>query len=135
VGDKHSGEPLVLDLKNNTMKEMDFTVMDLRDAVRHSRKRSEELFEIRGRILDANEKPVAMAYVLADSSKRAAEIPQYLSAWTGIEGKYTLYLPAGEFYMGTSTVMPPAPNKELSHFIKVAGDMQGVDLVLPDSSE
>ena len=136
VGDKHSGEPIILDLTNNKMKEMDFTVMDLRDAVRHSRKRSEELFEIRGRILDAHEKPVAMAYVLADSrSTPAPEIPQYLSAWTGIDGKYTLYLPAGEFYMGTSTIMPPSPDEERSHFINVAGDMQGVDLVLRDPQE
>ena len=136
VGDKHSGEPLILDLKKNKIKEMDFTVMDLRDAVRHSRKRSKELFEIRGRILDAHEKPVAMAYVLADSrSTPAPEIPQYLSAWTDIEGKYSMYLPAGEFYLGTSTVMPPSPKEELSHFIEIAGDMQGVDFILQNPPE
>ena len=136
VGDKHSGEPLILDLKNKKMKEMDFTVMDLRDAVRHSRKRGEELFKIQGRILDTHEKPVAMAYVLADSrSTPATDIPQHLSAWTDIEGKYTLYLPAGEYYLGTSTLMPPSPKGELLHFIEVAEDMQGVDLLLPDSSE
>ena len=136
VGDKHSGEPLILNLKNKKIKEMDFTVMDLRDAVRHSRKRSEELFEIRGRILDTHEKPVAMAYVLADSrSTPATEIPQYLSAWTDIEGKYTLYLPAGEYYMGPSTVMPPSPKQELSQFIEVAGDMQGLDLVFRNPQE
>jgi hypothetical protein len=136
VGDKHSGEPLILDLKNKKMKEMDFTVMDLRDAVRHSRKRSEELFEIRGRILDTDEKPVAMAYVLADSRSRPApEIPQYLSAWTGSDGKYKIYLPAGAFYMGAATLMPPSPEEELSHFIEVAGDMQGMDLVLRNPQE
>ena len=136
VGDKHSGEPLILDLKNKKIEEIDFTVMDLRDAVRHSRKRSEELFEIQGRILDIDEKPVAMAYVLADiRSKPATEIPQYLSAWTDIEGKYTMFLPAGAFYLGPSTLMPPSPKEELLHFIEVAGDMQGVDLVLRDPQE
>ena len=136
VGDKHSGEPLILDLKSNKMKEVDFTVMDLRDAVRHSRKRSEQLFEIQGRILDTDEKPVAMAYVLADiRSKPATEIPQYLSAWTDIEGKYTIFLPAGAFYLGPSTLMPPSPKEELLHFIEVAGDMQGVDLVLQNPRE
>ena len=130
IGDKHSGEPLVLDLKNKKIKEVDFTVMDLRDAVRHSRKRSEELFEIQGTILDAHEKPVAMAYVLADNrSMPASEIPRFLSAWTDIDGKYTLYLPAGEFYLGVSSVMPPL-QEELSRFVEVAGDMQGLDLVL-----
>lgn len=44
-------------------------------------------------------------------------------------------LPAGEFYLGVSTVMPPSPNEELSQFIEVAGDMQGVDLVLSGSHE
>ena len=34
--------------------------MDLRDAVRHSRKRGEELFEIRGRILDTHESPLRL---------------------------------------------------------------------------
>ena len=130
IGDKHSGEPLVLDLQNKKIEEVDFTIMDLRDAVRHSRKRSEELFEIQGRILDAHEKPVAMVYVLADSrSTPASEIPQYLSAWTDIDGKYTLYLPAGGFYLGVSSVMPPL-QEELSRFVEVAGDMQGLDLVL-----
>jgi len=135
MGDKHSGDPLVLDLKKKKMEEVDFTVMDLRDAVRHSRKRGEELFEIRGKILDTHEKPVAMAYVLADSRRAPAGIPQYLSAWTEIEGKYTLYLPAGKYYLGVSTVMPPALKEELSHAIEVKGDMQGVDLVLPDPQE
>ena len=136
VGDKHSGEPLILDLKDKKIKEMDFTVMDLRDAVRHSRKRGEELFEIQGRILDTDENPVAMAYVLADSSSTpATDIPQYLSAWTDIEGNYTMFLPAGEFYLGTSTLMPPPPKEELSHFIEVVGDMQGVDLVLQNPQE
>jgi len=129
-GDKHSGEPLILDLKNKKIEEVDFTVMDLRDAARHSRKRSEELFEIQGRILDAHEKPLAMAYVIADSrSTPGAEIPQYLSAWTGSDGKYTLYLPAGKFYLGVSTVMPPLPKEEFQQSVEVAGDIQGVDLV------
>jgi hypothetical protein len=136
VGDKHSGDPLILDLQNKKIEEEDFTVMDLRDAVRHSRKRSEELFEISGRILDTHDEPVAMAYVLADShSTPAAEIPQYLSAWTDIDGKYTLYLPAGEFYLDTSAVMPPLPKEELSRLIEVAGDMQGVDLIFRKPQE
>jgi len=131
IGDKHSGEPLVLDLKNKKIEEVDFTIMDLRDAVRHSRKRSEELFEIQGRILDAHEKPLAMAYVIADSrSTPSNEFPLYISAWTGSDGKYTLYLPAGAFYLGTSTIMPPTAEEELSRFVEVAGDMQGLDLVL-----
>jgi len=131
IGDKHSGEPLVLNLKNKKVEEVDFTIMDLRDAVRHSRKRSEELFEIQGRILDAHEKPLAMAYVIADShSTPATEFPLYISAWTGIDGQYTLYLPAGKFYLGVSTIMPPPAEEELSRFVEVAGDMQGVDLVL-----
>ena len=136
IGDKHSGEPLVLDLKNKKIEEVDFTVMDLRDAVRHSRKRSEELFEIQGRILDAHEKPVAMAYVLADNrSMPGTEIPRFLSAWTGIDGQYTLYLPAGAFYLGTSTIMPPPAEEELSRFVEVAGDLQGLDLVLRSPHE
>jgi hypothetical protein len=31
--------------------------------------------------------------------------------------------------------MPPSPEEELSHFIKVAGDMQGVDLVFRNPPE
>jgi hypothetical protein len=72
-----------------------------------------------------------MAYVLADNrSMPGTEIPRFLSAWTSIDGQYTLYLPAGAFYLGTSTIMPPSPEEKLSHFIEVAGDIQGMDLVL-----
>ena len=131
VGDKHSGEPLILDLSNKKIKEMDFTVMDLRDAVRSSRKRGDELLQIKGRIVDANGKPVAMAYALADiRSKRSTMIPQHLSAWTSSAGEYTMYLPAGGFYIGASTVMPPSAKEELSRFLEVAEDMQGVDIIL-----
>jgi hypothetical protein len=80
--------------------------------------------------VDANGKPVAMAYVLADSrSTPATEIPQYLSAWTGSDGKYTMYLPAGEFYIGASTHMPPSPKEELPRFIEVSEDMEGMDII------
>lgn len=134
VGDKHSGEPLVVDLKKT--EEIDFTVMDLRDAARHSRKRSEELFEMRGRILAADETPAAMAYVLADSSSTPGNgIPRYLSAWTAADGRYTIFLPPGRFYLGAATVMPPPPGVELSRVIEVAEDMQGVDIVLPEPEE
>jgi hypothetical protein len=136
IGDKHSGDPLALDLSRKKINEMDFTVMDLRDAVRHSRKRGDDLFEIRGRILDKDEKPVAMAYVLADSrSKQSAEIPQHLSAWTDIEGKYTMYLPAGGFHIGAATLMPPSRKEELSRYIEVVEDMAGIDIILHNQPE
>ncbi len=107
AGDKHSGEPAVMDLTTEAELAQEFTVADIRDMGRKRQTIAAESVRLAGRIIDSEGKPVANAYVFASAMKGGIQIPDYLSAWTGADGSYTLIIPAGQrYYVGSSTRFP-----------------------------
>lgn len=116
-GDRHSGEPLPLEPGDTEELRQDFTVVDIREAVRLKQKVRMDFLAVSGRIIDQSGKPVREAYVFASSGRTLREIPEYISAWSGENGDYTLYLPPGRYFFGASKVFPPLPetavNREL----------------------
>ncbi|MDF1578253.1 MAG: carboxypeptidase-like regulatory domain-containing protein [Desulfobulbales bacterium] len=127
--DKHSGEPFEFDSAGKDEVGKDFTVMDLREAARAGQKRSESLVRISGRILDEAGLPAGMAYVLADPHRSFSGLPHYVSAWTGADGRYVLFLPKGELYIGAARDFPPKNDYSLKE-VKFFEDTAGVDLVV-----
>ena len=105
-GDKHSGEPIEIELAPGEEIEQDFTVVDLRETARLKRKTSEDYIKIKGRVLDKNNTPVEKVYVIANKNKECSGIPDYLSAWTDKSGYYTLYLTRGKYFIGYATSFP-----------------------------
>ncbi|CAG0970743.1 carboxypeptidase-like regulatory domain-containing protein [Geobacter sp.] len=106
-GEKHSGEPAVMDLTAEAELAQEFTVADIRDMGRKRQAIAAELVRLTGRVLDSGGKPVANAYVFASAMKEGSQIPDYISAWTGADGSYTLMIPAGQrYYVGGSTRFP-----------------------------
>jgi hypothetical protein len=128
--DKHSGEPIEIDSAGKTELSKDFTVMDLREAARANQKRSETVIKISGRILKDDGLPVEMAYVLADSQRKFGEMPQYLSTWTEMDGRYVLFLPKGKFFIGASKDFPPESDYLLPKEVDFVSDTEGVDLIV-----
>lgn len=128
--DKHSGEPLPLEFKEQTGLVEDFTVIDLREAARRSQKKNPELVKISGRILDRAGRPVAMAYAFASRIERPEAIPKYLSAWTDASGTYTLFLPAGEYKIGSTQAFPIDNDYYLSDHQALAADRESLDLTM-----
>jgi hypothetical protein len=116
-GDRHSGEPLPLEPGDTGELRQDFTVVDIREAVRLKQNIRKDFIAVSGRIIDQSGKPVREAYVFAISGRTLREIPEYVSAWSGESGDYTLYLPPGRFFFGATMVFPPLPetaaNREL----------------------
>lgn len=129
-GGKHSGEPAEIDMTGTGDFEKDFVVADIRELARMSAKAKQEVARITGRILRKGS-PVKKAYALANRTDSFSVMPDYLSAWTDETGNYTLYLPSGKYYIGSSTTYPPDRNSQIFYReINIEGDMSGVDLTV-----
>lgn len=129
-GDKHSGEPVEIDITPNSEIEKDFTVVDIREVTRLKKKIREDYIKIKGRILDKNGFPVKMVYAIANKNKVIAEMPDYLSAWTDDEGYYTLYIPRGKYYIGYATVFPPAKDYNINREVVLEADKIDLDIII-----
>lgn len=106
-GDKHSGDPLEIEIAANETIEEDFAVVNLKESAKLVRKVKKDYFKIQGTLLFPENKPIPNAYAFARKTKGNLGIPDYLSAWTGSDGRFELYLPAGEYFFGYSTRFPP----------------------------
>jgi hypothetical protein len=128
-GDKHSGEPVEIELAPDKEIKKDFIVADIREAVRTKQKIRKDYIKIKGRILDKNGFPVKMVYAIADKNRVITEIPDYISAWTDNDGNYTLYLPRGKYYIGYATVFPPGQKYTLNKEVVFETDKSEVDII------
>lgn len=112
-GDKHSGEPLEVDLTDGGT-EADFVVADIRELGQRKRASATEALRLKGRVLDSQGAPVAQAFVYANRSGEFNDLPDFISAWTGADGAYEVYLPPGAtYYVGASRDFP-LKNREIS---------------------
>jgi hypothetical protein len=125
-GDRHSGEPLAVAIAAEAVLQEDFVVVDLREAALLMRKTDANFYPVRGRILGENGQPVENAYVYADPAEQFIGIPAYLSLWTDASGRYTLFLPAGDYHFGRASEFPPAsrPQKRM----RIDRELEGFDL-------
>ena len=106
-GDKHSGEPLEVDMAASGA-EVDLIVADIRELGQKKRAIATDALRMKGRVLDVLGDPVAQAFVLANRSREFSEFPDFISAWTGGNGRYELYLPPGAtYYVSASRQFPP----------------------------
>jgi hypothetical protein len=128
-GDKHSGEPVEIELAPDKEIKKDFIVADIREAVRTKQKIREDYIKIKGRILNKNGFPVKMVYAIADKNKVITEIPDYISAWTDNDGNYTLYLPRGKYYIGYATVFPPGQKYTLNKEVVFETDKSEINII------
>lgn len=105
-GDKHSGEPLEVDMTVSGA-EADFVVADIRELGQKKRANATEALRLKGRVIDTQGAPVAQAVVFANRSKEFSDLPDFISAWTGDDGGYEVYLPPGvTYYVGVSRQFP-----------------------------
>jgi hypothetical protein len=111
-GDKHSGEPLEVDVTSG-VAEADFVVADIRELGQKKRATATDALRLKGHVFDMQGAPVVQAVVFAGRTKEFAELPDFISAWTGADGEYEIYLPPGAtYYVAASRQFPPS-NKEV----------------------
>jgi hypothetical protein len=106
-GDRHSGEPIEIEMEPGKETEASFVVADIREVGQKKRTNAADSVRLRGRVVDAQGNPVANAYVFAHRTKDVEYVPDYLSAWTDETGTYSLYIPStGKFFVGSSKQFP-----------------------------
>jgi hypothetical protein len=132
AGDRHSGEPAPLEVSAGEELAAEFLVADIRDVGRKRQSVAAESIRVSGRIVDTHGAPVVQAYVFANRSKAGRAVPEFLSAWSGADGSYTLYLPArGSYFLGVTSQFPLGAAGRLREFVPEAGGMDVVmDFVL-----
>ena len=128
-GDRHSGDPEEIELDPGAEVNMDFVVADLKEAITMKREAAVRPFRISGKITDEKGAPVSGAYAIAFKTEEIPGIPDYLSAWVDAEGRYTLYIPEGEYYIGGALTFPPDKNYFVHGELMVDGDKTGIDIV------
>jgi hypothetical protein len=106
-GDKHSGEPFEVDMTAGNA-EAEFVVADIRELGQKKRANATEALRLKGRVTDTQGVPVAEAFVFANRAKELSEFPDFISAWTGVDGRYELFLSsdAKSYYLGASRRFP-----------------------------
>ena len=131
-GDRHSGEPVKIVPDEETELTLDCTVADLQEMAQRREKGREELAEISGTIT-ADGKSIASVYVYARTGRLAVNLPEYISGWTGADGRYRLKLPPGLYFVGTAVEFPPPETSpELKEVVVTAGKLPvAIDLHLP----
>lgn len=128
MSDRHSGEPIEIELAAGRELDMEFKIADIREAARLVRKTREDYFRVTGRITDNNGVPAANVYAIAARSKDMPEIPSYVSAWTDETGEYTLYLPAGEYFTGYAREFPPPSPYHMTGKVTIEGERNNYDI-------
>lgn len=129
-GDKHSGEPIVIEVVRDQVTEEIFTVVNLAESARLNKKTSGEFFKIKGKIIDSKGTPLTPAYATANREDLSPQIADYISAWTDDNGRYLLFLPAGTYYLGYARTFPPSRTNGSKKTITVTSHMEDVDIVV-----
>lgn len=111
-GDKHSGDPLEIDM-TEPLVTAEFVISDIIELGQKKRANATDSMRLKGRVFNAKGDPVANAYVFANRSKDLNELPDYISAWTGVDGKYEVYLPPGGVYWVAASRQFPMINREV----------------------
>lgn len=128
-GDRHSGEPVEIELDHAGEFIQDFSVMDIIDAARLMKKIREDYFKISGRVVDREGIPVRDVYVFANREMGMKEIPDYISGWTDAQGAYTIYVPAGNYFLGEAFEFPVAAENRVLIGLTLNDEKDGIDIV------
>lgn len=122
-GDKHSGEPLELEILPTGNSETEFVVTDIREAGQKKRTGDADTRVVTGTVTTTSGRPVPMVWVYAHHSKKIAGMPDYVSAWTDPEGRYQLHVAAsGQVFVGVARRFPP-----VGELVPVAVSAEGSD--------
>ena len=128
-GDKHSGEPVQVELDPGREVSMDFTVANLREAIRTRTGTKEGPVRISGKIVGADGSPLKRAYAFANAKEKGSGIPDYVSAWADEEGRFILYVPKGRYYIGSALEFPPGRDYLVYKEMSLDADKSSVDIV------
>ncbi len=127
-GDRHSGDPVEIEVAPDSKVIEDFIVADLKEAIRMKREEMDRPVKLSGRIISEDGTPVIKAYAFAHKSELIPGIPDFVSAWVDSEGRYEMYLPRGRYYVGGAVTFPVGKDYFLERELTVEADNSGFDI-------
>lgn len=130
IGDKFSGDPLVIDLQPGETRDLEMQVVDLLDTIRSSSKKREDLNKLSGLVVNEKGEALAGVFAFANRNSQAVTVPEYISAWTGADGRFTLYLPNGAYFLGASATFTPQQRYQAAAPATIETDKDSFTLVL-----
>ncbi len=128
-GDKHSGDPVEFEPDAGKEADKEFIIADLKDAIRMKRETMERPVRLSGRILDKDGSPLTGFYAVAYRNEEGARIPDFLSPWVDDEGRYTMYLPEGRYYVGGSDTFLPGDSLFIVERVEISTDNSKFDII------
>jgi len=129
-GDRHSGAPLETDIRSGETVEEEFIVADLRETSQLEVKLDTSFLQIAGVLLTTQGEPLANAYAYARREASGRGIPEFISAWTDDSGRYTLFLPAGTYWLGLARTFPPDPETVPWQKVVIDNPANNINIVL-----
>lgn len=135
IGDKVSSDPLEIDVKPGDRVSVEFTVMNLLDTVNASTKKRTDLNRISGTIATSRGEVPAAAFVFANRHDQSVSMPSFFSAWADGNGRFSMYLPNGSYYLGGAVTFGPDQKYMADTAITVEGDMKDLRVVLKEMVE
>lgn len=107
LGQRHSGDPVQIVVGDEPVTTVDFTVADLKEMAQKRQKVNSDVTAASGTIVGSDGKPAANACAYARITRLQETLPEYVSAWTGTDGRFILFLPPGTYFWGASREFPP----------------------------
>ncbi len=133
-GDKHSGHPEQVVIKVGSETVRNFVVANLREAALNVRKTHKDYFTISGQIVTADGKPVAEQYVVALRKKKTSRLPDFISGWTDLDGRYSLHVPKGRYWIAAAQQFPAQLTANKMKLIMVKSNVVEFDIEENDSA-
>jgi hypothetical protein len=129
-GDRHSGAPLETDIMSGETAEEEFIVADLRETSQLDVKLDTSFLQVEGTLLSKEGEPVENAYAFARHEATGSGIPEYVSAWSDASGRYTLFLPAGTYWLGLARTFPPGPEAVPRQEVVIDKPAENINIVI-----
>ena len=129
IEDKVSADPLEITVATGEKHELTFTVLDLLDTIRTKTKKRNDLNKVSGLIINEDGEPVKKVFVFANRHDKPVLMPRYFSAWTGEDGRFSIYMPEGKYYLGVSADFAPDLKYKAETMISVKADLLEQELV------
>lgn len=129
-GDKHSGAPLQFEIAPDEEVQEDFIIADLEETSRLTVKSDTSYIKIQGHLLTKEGQPVANRYAYANRTPARKKIPDFVSAWTGESGRYTLYLEPGTYYFAATAAFPPGDESVDFQKVMIDSDPKNINIVI-----
>jgi hypothetical protein len=126
-GDRHSGLPESIEGVAGLERTLDLVVASLVEAAESMRKTRPDIVTIEGRVVSGSS-PLAGRYMAAAPCGTRPAIPPFLSAWTGPDGRFRLFVSKGCHDLALATTFPPADLRVVRPGLEVTGDVHALEV-------